>query len=83
MEQALALHGKSKALQFGILLVWTVACVGVLERVRLPAALMLGTLIAAIVLPVYGGHVAGPVARHRWCRHSTRSVITANVGSNR
>ncbi|MES2185067.1 MAG: AbrB family transcriptional regulator [Pseudomonadota bacterium] len=57
---ARTLRGKPQALQWTLLLVLTVSFVSVLELVHLPAALMLGALIAAVVLSVYDGRVRVP-----------------------
>jgi membrane AbrB-like protein len=53
----LSLRGKPQALQWFVLLALTVSCVGLLELAHLPAALMLGALIAAVVLSAYEGQV--------------------------
>jgi membrane AbrB-like protein len=49
-----------KAARWFVLLLLTVLCVAILELLHLPAALMLGALIAGVVLSVYEGQVRVP-----------------------
>lgn len=61
-DPARHLRGRPPAWQLALLLALTVGIVGLLELAHLPAAVMLGALLAAIVLSVCEGQVAIP----RW-----------------
>ena len=63
----LSLHGRPAALQWGALLGASLVLVSLLELMRLPAALLLGAMAAAILLAWFEGRVKIPalVLRHR------------------
>jgi len=55
-----SLEGRSQRLQWALLAGLSIVLVGVLELVRLPAALMLGAMISAIVISALDGRVRVP-----------------------
>ncbi len=74
------LHGRPRYLQWAALLLLTAACVAVLELVHLPAALMLGALVAAVVVSVHGGQVKVHRLGYLFAQSLIGCLIARSVG---
>ena len=60
MPSALTLRTAPTVLKWGVLLVASLACIVSLELIRLPAALLLGAMAAAILVAAFEGKLAVP-----------------------
>jgi hypothetical protein len=76
----LSLHGKPPALQWFVLLALTIACVGFLELLHLPAALMLGALVAGVILSACEGQVKVARAFHVVAQGLIGCLIARSIG---
>ena len=59
-QKPLTLHESPSVLQWGLLLIASIAFVWLLELVRIPAALLLGAMAAGIVVAAFEGRIAAP-----------------------